>query len=357
VNEQGDAVQRRLPRLRALTILTALAGILAAGALVAITAMTAIAAAPPNLGKALEAQKRLAAGRPRDAAVFNDLGNLLVMARQPEEAEAAYRHAVELDPHRTSALFNLALLLQRKGATAEAKQLYEKVLEVDPRHAWAHYQLGTLYEHKKDKSRAIREYSQAFALDPQLAFREVNPQIVENGLVTESLLLAYRRHSAASEAPAIYDEPGHIRDLLVPAQQVKDAEPKLNEAPQPPAGAGQRPSVLRRGDLPANGNVGQATPPGSRPATPGTIGRQVNPGGYTGAGVPGYTGAGVPGYTPPDGNAPGARVWGRPNPVVPNPNMDADQPGPVLTPPPAGLYYRPGTASTGRLGTQVVPPE
>jgi Flp pilus assembly protein TadD len=356
VTEEGDAVQRRLPRLRALSILTALAGILAAGALIAITAMTAIAAVPPNLGKAVEAQKRLATGRPQDAAVFNDLGNLLVLARQPEEAEAAYRHAVELDAHRTSALFNLALLLQQKGKTAEAKQLYEKVLEVDPRHAWAHYQLGTLYEQKKDKSRAIREYSQSFALDPQLAFREVNPQIVENRLVTESLLLAYRRHSAASEAPAIYDEPGHIRDLLLPPQPVKDgaAEPKAIEAP--PTGAGQHPAVLRRGDLPANGNVGQATPPGSRPANPGGVGRQVNPGGYTGAGVPGYTGAGVPGYTPPDPNAyPGARVWGRPNPVVVNPNMDATQPGQVVTPPPSGLYYRPGTASTGRLGTQVVP--
>jgi len=339
-------VQRRLPRLRALSILTALGGIAAAGALIAITAMTAIAAVPPNLGKAVETQKRLAAGRPQDAAVFNDLGNLLVLARQPEEAETAYRHAVELDPHRASAQFNLALLLQQKGKTADARQLYVKVLEVDPRHAWAHYQLGTLYERDKDKTRAIREYSQAFALDPQLAFREVNPQIVENGLVTESLLLAYRRHSAVSEAPHIYDEPGRIRDLLEPpAQRVKEgaAEPKANEAPAPPAGAGQHPAVLRRGDLPANGNVGQATPPNSRPGAPGGVGRQVNPGGYTGAGVPGYTQPDSTGY-------PGARAWGRPNP-----NLDGTQPGQVVTPPPSGIYYRPGAPSTGRLGTQVVP--
>jgi Flp pilus assembly protein TadD len=349
-------VHKRLPRLRALPILTAFGtAVLAAGAvaaivaIIAITTMTAAAAtAPPNYAKAAELQKRLAAERPQDAAVFNDLGNLLVLAQQPAEAEAAYRHAVEIDPRRTSALFNLGLLLQRKGNAGEARQLYEKVLEVEPRHAWAHYQLGTLYESKKDKSRAIREYAQAFAADPQLAFRDVNPEIVENGLVTESLLLAYRRRSAASEAPSIYEERSRIIDLLVPpeAQRAKDAaETKGKEPPAPaapPPGA-QHSTVLRSQDLPTGSNLGQATPPGARPGIPGTAGRQAMPGGYAGGGSSGYT--------QPDSAYPGgARQWTRPNP-----NLDGTQPGQVVTPPPSGLYYRPGVPSTGRLGTQVIP--
>jgi Flp pilus assembly protein TadD len=324
-------VKKNPSRPPALSILTAAGAIAAAGALVAITAMTAAAAVPPNLGKAIEAQKQLANARPQDAAVFNDLGNLLMVAHQPTEAEAAYRRAVEIDPKRVSALFNLGLLQQQGGNGREAKGLYDKVIAIEPQHAWAHYQLGTLYEGKGDKTRAINEYAQAFSLDPQLAFREVNPQVVENNLVTESLLVAYRRQSAASEAPAIYDEPSHIRDLLMP--------PERKEA-KSDADAAQHATVLRQKDLPPGTNVGQATPPGG----------QTKPGVAPGrAGTP-YMGAGVPngaGYNPQTG----AKIWNRPTPAP----SDGLQPGAVVTPPPTGLYYRPSVPSTGRLDSQVVP--
>ena len=342
-------MKERTQRPRALTVLTALGSLLAAGALIAITAMTAVAAVPPNLGKAIAAQEKLAAARPDDASVFNDLGNLRVLAGQPAEAEAAYRRATQLDPHRASALFNLGLLLQQQGKTDDARQLYEKVLETDPGHAWAHYQLGTLYERRGDKGRAVRHYAQAFRLDPQLAFREVNPQIVENGLVTESLLLAYNRRSAAAAAPPIYDDASRIQDLLLQRQQLlKEAAearadepaPAATEAPVP----GGRPTVLRSKDLPTGANLGQATPPGAHPAgAPGQAGRQTQAGAYG------------QGYVPPDTQ--GGRQWARPNPVIVNPNMDATQPGTVVTPPPIGLYYRANPSSTGRLGTQVMPEE
>ncbi len=318
-------------------LFTVLGAVLAAGALIAITAMGARAAVPPNLNKAIDAQKRLTTQQPNDAAAFNDLGNLLVLAHQSTDAEAAYRRAVELDPRRTSALFNLGLLEQQSGNSRDAKQLYEKVVEIEPQHAWAHYQLGTIYERSSAKSRAIREYSQAFALDPQLAFREVNPQVVENRLVTESLLRAYQRQSAAGEAQPIYDEPSRIRDLLLAPREADTANAQADPT--------QHPAVLRQKDLPT-GNVGQATPPGTKGgAAPAPQGRPAMPG----VGVPGgYAGAGVP----------NARQWSRPNPIttVPNSNLDAT-PGTVMTPPPTGLYYRPGLPSTGRLETQVVPQE
>jgi tetratricopeptide (TPR) repeat protein len=342
-------VNERLQRPRALTAQTALGSLLAAGALATITAITAIAAMtaavaavpPPNLGKAIVEQQRLAAAKPDDAAVFNDLGNLLGLAGQTAEAEAAYRRAAQIDPRRVSALFNLGLLLQQEGKTGDARQFYEKVIEVDPEHAWAHYQLGTLYERKGEKSRAVRQYAQAFRLDPQLAFREVNPQVVDNGLVTESLLLAYHRETAVSATPPIYDDPLRIKDLLL-LQQNKDAAAKTDEAAT--EGAASRPTVLRSKDLPTGGNLGQVTTPGSHPPAAGA--RQL-PAGANGAG-----------YVPPDVNAyQGGRQWMRPNPIVPNPNLDGTQPGTVVTPPPVGLYYRPTPASTGRLETQVMPEE
>src|SRR5262249_4227184 len=147
---------------------------------------------------------------------WNDLGNLLVLGNHPADAETAYRKAVELDPGKESALFNLGLLLQQRGQTKDAEKLYQQVLKVNPGNAWAHYQIGAIREAKGDQSAAIDAYARAFALDPQLGFKEVNPQIVDNRLATEAMLRAYRNQgSLAPSVPTVYDDPRRIRDLLV----------------------------------------------------------------------------------------------------------------------------------------------
>lgn len=322
-------------------------------ALGVIAAITAVAAVPPNVARTLEAQRRLVAERPNDAAVYNDLGNLLLMVPQPAEAEAAYRRAVELDPNRVSALFNLGLLLQQRGELREASKQYRQVIKLEPRHAWAHYQIGTLYETWGQESRAVESYAQAFSLDPQLAFPEVNPHVIENRLVTESMLRAYKGGGAQAQAPVIYDDPARIATMLVPrpapqgeasqaaTQQQQPNQPQAGAAGRQPAttgqGQGQQGStVLREGDLDRGNTAGQAMPQGSRGGT-----------------YPPRTGVPQPR---------GLREWSRPEPtyqevpqgIEPDPN-DGTVPEPVITPPPGGVYYRPGIQSTGRLNLQVVP--
>jgi hypothetical protein len=273
--------------------------------------------------------------------VYNDLGNLLVLASQPDEAEEAYRKAVEIAPDRVASLFNLALLQQQRGELREALRLYRRVLDVQPKHAWAWYQIGTLYEHWGQEGRAVEAYADAFRIDPQLAFPEVNPHVVENTLVTRAMLRAYQQGYDQPQAPAMYEEPGRIISLLVPRpstqpQQATGAETEMagQPAPAPPAGAAtQAPSsstVLRQGDLDGR-NTGQTTQgqgrrPGSQPSGP------------------------MPR---------GLRTWERPEPNVEDPEgyqvPSEEQPGMVVTPPPGGVYYRPGLGSTGRLDLQVAP--
>ncbi len=346
-------MQRRTHRIIALTLA-------AAAAVAAITAVTSVAAAPNNnLAKTIEVQRRLTTERPNDAAVFNDLGNLLLLAQKPAEAEAAYRRALELDPDKVSALFNLGLLVHQRGGLKDATELYRRAVKVDPSHAWAHYQLGAVHEALHQRSRAIDEYATAFSLDPQLAFPEVNPHIVENKLVTEAMLRAYRGDTARPQAPAVYEEAGRIASLLVPApaatpapDPAKDAKAAASQTLKPPpasaaARAGMnRPgatppgakgaTVIRERDLDRNNPAGQALPSGlARPSAP--TGRQ-------------QPGAG------------GLRQWNRPEPVVqevpteePDVQNDGGQPAPVITPPPGGVYYRPGLPSTGRLDLEVKP--
>ncbi len=320
-------------------------------ALGVIAAITATAAVPPNLARTIEAQRRLAAERPQDAAVLNDLGNLLLMVPQPAEAEAAYRKAVEIDPDKVSALFNLGLLLQQRGELREAHGLYRRVVKLEPGHAWAHYQLGSVYEAWDQESRAIESYAKAFALDPQLAFPEINPHIVENSLVTEAMLRAYKNGGTQPQAPRIYDEPSRIAGMLVPTPA-----PPQSETDQAAANAQQQQQQGASGRQPANTARPPAQGQGATVLREGDLDRS-NPAGQTQQG----RGGNYPPRTSPQPRS--LREWNRPEPtyqeipegVTPDEVEEGAQPEPVVTPPPGGVYYRPGVQSTGRLNLQVVP--
>jgi TPR repeat/Tetratricopeptide repeat len=318
--------------------------------LVAITGLNALAAVPAqNLNKAIDAQKRLTVEKPNDPAAWNDLGNLMLLARKPDEAETAYRKAVELDPGKVSTLFNLGLLLQQKGQLKEAQKLYIQASTLDPKNAWAHYQSGAIYETWGKKTAAVKEYAQAFALDPQLAFPEVNPHIVENRLVTESMLRAYRGDYGGPQVPTVYDDPSRIASILVPSP-AKPADPSAaKDAAVQTADPKSQPTVLRRGDLDTRSSVGQATPQAGTQATipppTRTFGRPTVGGAAPGIGIPGASGRSNTKFNRPDPSV--GTSFGVP--------INGAQPGPVVTPPPGGIYYRPGLPSTGALELHVVP--
>ncbi|MEA2600853.1 MAG: hypothetical protein QOF89_1845 [Acidobacteriota bacterium] len=342
---------------------------LIATSLVALAAIAAVAAAPPNLAKTIEAQRRLTTERPNDAGVFNDLGNLLLLVPQPAEAEAAYRRALELDPNRVSALFNLGLLLQQRGEPRDALQLYRQAVKAEPRHAWAYYQMGAIYEALGQESKAIDAYAQAFALDPQLAFPEVNPHIVENKLVTAAMLRAYRSDFAQPQAPKIYDDPTRIAALLVPPPPAAqgDAKDQAATAAQQPGQPAQPAQPVRPGQTPpgrgpaVRPQPGQAGQPAGQPGSSVLRERDLDRNNPSGQALP--QGARPPAATGGQRQAPrGLREWSRPEPTVQevptedsDPENDGGQPAPVITPPPGGVYYRPGIQSTGRLNLQVVP--
>jgi hypothetical protein len=166
----------------------------------------------------------------------------------------------------------------------------------------------------------------------------------------QAVLLAYRSEEARPQAPPIYEEAGRIRqDLLGPLPGAEtEAEPETAEPAAPPAAgtptstppptrgkaATQQPTVLRPSDLDRSKVTGQAAPAGRLPSRSRTV-PQVPP-------------------------APALRQWTRPEPTfeegstenVPEEGGEVPQ---VLTPPPAGVYYRPGIQSTGRLHLEVGP--
>jgi hypothetical protein len=258
-----------------------------------LAALAAAAAAPPNLAKALEAQRALVAQKPDDAGVQVDLGNLLLLAGQEAEAADAYRRATDLDPESVAAHFNLGLLLQQRGEVRAAWQAFRRVLRIDPDHAWAHYQIGVLADGQGADALAIRSYARAFALDPRLRFSDVNPHVIDNRLLTEAMLYAYRHELPPAQPPVIYEEPRRIASILLPGLERREeraaaaaevrprpvlADPTTtgDEIPigGPPGGTFSR--VLDAGDLQPS-SAGQATPIVGVPIYPGGVRQQGQP--------------------------------------------------------------------------------
>lgn len=335
--------------------------------------LAAMTVAPRNLESALAAQLELAKQNPQDASVFNDLGNLLVLRGDLDKAEDAYFHAVEIEPSKVSARFNLALLLQQEGRNRAALEQYREVLRVSPSHAWTHYQIGTLYDLAKQDDLAVKSYARAFSLDPTLAFPEVNPQVIDNRLLTQALLLAHRSGSAAPLVPKSYDEPTRIAKLLVPpipvpAQAEDEGEDGEMTEETTVAEEGEdledeSPQRLTSGDLDPDAPANQAAPldrfgrggttfrSPTRVRIPGNL-RQFQqravPNTRTIPRVGGGRSLGnvvgeVPAETGHDSTSPT-------NPL-------ADRPPGRMEVPPGSLpeRFRPGTPSTGRLDIRLSP--
>jgi tetratricopeptide (TPR) repeat protein len=83
-----------------------------------------------------------------------------------EEAAAAYRKALELDPYLAAALINLANIHYSRTELAEAQALYERAIGIEPDFFEAHFNLGNIYHDLGRFSEAQSCYREALRLNP-----------------------------------------------------------------------------------------------------------------------------------------------------------------------------------------------
>jgi tetratricopeptide (TPR) repeat protein len=114
-----------------------------------------------------------------------------------ESAEAAYRHALAVEPGHPDAHLNLGRLFHESGRLDEAEEHYRAATAADPGSARARYNLGVVLEDLGRNAEAMSAYREALRLDEGLATAHFNlSKLCEaNGDEAEALghLLAYKR--------------------------------------------------------------------------------------------------------------------------------------------------------------------
>jgi tetratricopeptide (TPR) repeat protein len=103
---------------------------------------------------------------PLRAGAFINLGAVLNLLGQYDEALTVLRRGIQLDPQRVEGYYNLGLVHRKKGQIDLAIQAYREALRLNPRMADAHFNLGNLFLEKGQPRVALQHYDQALQLRP-----------------------------------------------------------------------------------------------------------------------------------------------------------------------------------------------
>jgi tetratricopeptide (TPR) repeat protein len=147
------------------------------GAIVAFREAERLEPDEPAIGglirAALEVQRRQAA-RPSvpakvapEARASFERANELRDGGRLDEAAAAYREAIRIDPGFAEARNNLGSVLGRQGRAAEAVEEISKAIEIAPDLSAAHNNLAIVLAMQGDTEQAARHFAQVLRLDPR----------------------------------------------------------------------------------------------------------------------------------------------------------------------------------------------
>jgi tetratricopeptide (TPR) repeat protein len=103
---------------------------------------------------------------PLRAGAHINLGAVLNLLHQHDEAMTALRRGIQIDPNRVEGYYNLGLVYRRKGQTELAIQAYRETLRLNPRMADAHLNIANLLLDKGQVKVALQHYEQALEIRP-----------------------------------------------------------------------------------------------------------------------------------------------------------------------------------------------
>jgi tetratricopeptide (TPR) repeat protein len=115
-----------------------------------------------NLKKARKYLERAADLAPEAGAVYRYLGDCHAAANMPQEAIAAYRKAIKLNPQDAASMSALGCLFEDQGENSEITMIFcRESVELAPDNALFRYRLGRLYSNQNRLDQALSEFQQA----------------------------------------------------------------------------------------------------------------------------------------------------------------------------------------------------
>src|SRR6516165_4961505 len=100
------------------------------------------------------------------AGAYVNLGAVLNLLTEYDEAITVLRRGIALDPKRTEGYYNLGLVHKRKGQLDLAIQAYREAIRINPRLGDAHLNLANVYLDKRQFRQAITHYEHALQVRP-----------------------------------------------------------------------------------------------------------------------------------------------------------------------------------------------
>ena len=153
-----------------------------------------------DVAAGLEHARAAQALRPDDVKVLATLGTALARSGHGDEAESAYRRALQSDPDSVLAWLGMAVLHAERGQWGDAERAYAEVLRREPEHAKAHAGLGFVLSAQARHADAIVQYRAAIVADEKLlqAYNGLALALEATGQTDEALRVL---ESALQHAP------------------------------------------------------------------------------------------------------------------------------------------------------------
>jgi tetratricopeptide (TPR) repeat protein len=122
----------------------------------------------------LDMWQDIVAKRPKNVRAWYNVGTGLLDENRLEEAAAALRSSLRVNPRDTRTLdesarqahYNLGKVLSRQGRTSAAAEAYQEALRIDPAMAEAHSDLGNILARAGRYEEALERYRQAVDANP-----------------------------------------------------------------------------------------------------------------------------------------------------------------------------------------------
>lgn len=136
---------------------------------------------------------------------FLQLGNL-------DEAIAAYRHAIELNPDISWSYHHLGEALTQQGKLEEAIAAYRRAIELNPDFSWSYHHLGDALAQQLQPEEAAAAFRKAIELNPQHfgSYCGLGESLAKLGQLDEAIATYRQASNLNPEADWIHNKLGEV---------------------------------------------------------------------------------------------------------------------------------------------------